>query len=48
MKQKTLVFFFKKKGTQIGFFAHELKDAFPELDNISVNTIDIYRKKLFN
>ena len=25
---------FKKKGTQIGFFAHELKDAFPELNNI--------------
>ena len=25
---------FKKNGTQIGFFAHELKDAFSELDNL--------------
>jgi hypothetical protein len=25
---------FKKNGTQIGFFAHELKDAFPELNNL--------------
>ena len=25
---------FKKKGTQIGFYAHDLKDAFPELNNI--------------
>ncbi len=25
---------FKKNGTQIGFFAHELKDTFPELNNL--------------
>jgi hypothetical protein len=25
---------FKKNGSHIGFYAHELKDAFPELNNI--------------
>jgi len=25
---------FKKNGNHIGFYAHELKDAFPELNNI--------------
>ena len=25
---------FKKKGTHIGFYAHELEEAFPELNNI--------------